>query len=178
MMRRATNLHGLRSGLAILGLIALTSVGWIARNEVVRQQEATRIEGLVGQLVNADPNQIPAIVKELDLNQKVATTYLTPLVSLNPKTLDEKRSQLHARLAMVPSDPSLREPLVEELLNNKVVYVGPIRRQLRPWAKELTENSGTSCETKKATFSVDSVRLWLLLIMFPNPKPRRGPSRI
>ena len=40
---------------------------------------------------------------------------------------------------MVSSDPLLRDPLVEELLSNKVVYVGPIRQQLRPWAKELTE---------------------------------------
>ena len=139
MMRRATNLHGARSGFATLGLIALVFVGWIARNEVVRLQEATRIEGLVGRLVSADPNQLPGIIKELDANRQVANKYLSPLVSSSPTTLDEKRSQLHARLAMVSGDPSLREPLVVELLSNKVVYVGPIRQQLRPWAKVLTE---------------------------------------
>ncbi len=139
MMRRATKLHGARSGFATLGLIALVCVGWMVRNEVVRQQDATRIEGLVGRLVSADPNQLPGIIKELDANQLLAKKYLSPLVSSNPTTLDEKRSQLHARLAMVSSDPSLRESLVDELLSNKVVYVGPIRQQLRPWSKELTE---------------------------------------
>jgi len=103
MIRRTDGFHlsRLTTAAAIVGLITATGLWtWnrVDRNqrELIAQktteQEATRIEGLVGQLVKADPNQIPAIIKELDLNQKVATTYLTPLVSLNPKTLDEKRS--------------------------------------------------------------------------------------
>ncbi len=139
MMRLATNLHGLRSGLATLGLITIATIGWIARDEIVRQQEVTRIQGLVGQLVSADPNKVGDIIKKLDSNKKVATTHLSSYLSSKPTTLDEKRSQLHARLAMVSNDSSLRDQLVDELLNNKVVYVGPIRQQLRPWAKELTE---------------------------------------
>jgi hypothetical protein len=61
------------------------------------------------------------------------------LVSNNATTIDEKRAQLHARLASVSRDPSLIEPLVEELLTGKVTYVLPIRRQLRPSATQLTE---------------------------------------
>ena len=37
---------------------------------------------------------------------------------------------------MVSEDPSLRDKLVEELLSNKVVYVGPIRQQLRAEFKD------------------------------------------
>ena len=70
---------------------------------------------------------------------QVASTFLAPLVSRTATTLDEKRAQLHARLAMVSRDPSLVDSLAEELLTGKVAYVAPIRQQLRPAATGLTE---------------------------------------
>ncbi len=115
-----------------------------------REQEATRIEGLVGRLVSAEPNQLPVIVKELDANPEVAATYLSPLLAANATTVDEKRAQLHARLALVSRDRALVEPLLEELLTNKVVYVGPIRQQLRPYAGELTEKLRAILRDEKA----------------------------
>ncbi len=139
VMSRATRVHGLRSTIALAGLITFVVVGIVIRNQVNEQQESTRIRGLVNQLVSAEPAQVPEIVKELEGNQEVATGYLSPLVSADAKTLDEKRSKLHARLATVASDKSLVEPLLEELLTNKVAYIGPIREQLRPYAAELTE---------------------------------------
>ncbi len=139
MMSKATRFHSLRSALAMAGLVALISIGVVVRTQVAKRQEATRIEGLVGRLVSAEPNQLPVIVKELDANPEVAATYLAPLLAANPTTVDDKREQLHARLALVSRDRALVEPLLEELLTNKVVYVGPIRQQLRPYAGELTE---------------------------------------
>jgi serine/threonine protein kinase/formylglycine-generating enzyme required for sulfatase activity len=140
MMSRATRLHGLQTALVLAGLVVLVAIGVVVRTQVDRQQEATRIKGLVGSsLVNAEPNQLPAIVNELDANPDVAATYLTPLLSAKTTTVDEKRSQLHARLASVSRDKSLVEPLLEELLTNKVAYVGPIRQLLRPYAGELTQ---------------------------------------
>ena len=139
MMSKATALHSLRSALAMAGLVALISIGVLVRTQVAREQQATRIEGLVGRLMSAEPNQLPDIVKELDANPEVASTYLLPLLAANARTVDEKRAQLHARLALVSRDRALVEPLLEELLTNKVVYVGPIRQQLRPYAGELTE---------------------------------------
>ena len=111
----------------------------MVRMRVANEQESTRIEGLVGRLVSAEPNQIPDIVKQLDTNPQVASTFLSPLVSQTATTLDEKRAQLHARLAMISRDPSLVDPLAEELLTGKVTYVAPIRQQLRPAATGLTE---------------------------------------
>ena len=67
-----------------------------------------------------------------------------------PRTVDEKRAQLHARLALVSRDRALVEPLLEELLTNKVVYVGPIRQQLRPYAGELTEKLRAILRDEKA----------------------------
>ena len=129
-------------GLAHCGWVYLDRVKWHQRElsrRIAREREATRIEGLVGRLVSAEPNQLPDIVKELDANPEVAATYLSPLLAANAATVDEKRAQLHARLALVSRDRALVEPLLEELLTNKVVYVGPIRQQLRPYAGELTE---------------------------------------
>jgi formylglycine-generating enzyme required for sulfatase activity len=150
MMRRANRLH--RSRLTIAALLAglLTAAGIYTGNRVEkyqrellaqksREREATRIEGLVGRLVSAEPNQLPAIVQQLDATPTVAATYLSPLVAAQATTADDKRTQLHARLALVSRDRALVEPLLEELLTNKVVYVGPIRQQLRPYAGELTE---------------------------------------
>jgi eukaryotic-like serine/threonine-protein kinase len=150
MMSKATRLHSLRSALAMAGLFALISIGVVVRTQVAREQEATRIEGLVGRLVSAEPNQLPVIVKELDANPKVASTYLSPLLAGHATTVDEKREQLHARLARVSRDRALVEPLLEELLINKVVYVGPIRQQLRPYAGELTAKLRAILRDEKA----------------------------
>ncbi len=139
MMRVATRFYGVRFSLGTTGLVALVAIGFVVRTNVAKQQEATRIQGLVGGLVNAEPNQVPEIAKELDANPTVAATYLSSLLSGNPSTPDVKRSQLHARLATVARDPSLVEPLKEELLTGKLTYVMPIRQQLRPYAATLTE---------------------------------------
>ena len=139
MMGKAARVHGFRFAMALVGLVMLVSIGVVVRAQVARQRESTRIEGLVGQLVSAEPSQIPNIVRQLDLNPQVASTFLSPLLSRTATTQDEKRNQLHARLAMVSRDPSLVLPLAEELLTGKVTYVAPIRHQLRPAALALTE---------------------------------------
>ena len=81
MMSKATRLHSHRS----CARSWLVSSHWfpsepVVRTQVAREQEATRIEGLVGRLVSAEPNQLPVIVKELDANPEVAATYLSPLL--------------------------------------------------------------------------------------------------
>jgi hypothetical protein len=52
MMSRATRFHTLRSTLATVAMIGLLAVGLTIRSNVARQQETTRIEGLVGQLIS------------------------------------------------------------------------------------------------------------------------------
>ncbi len=150
MMAKAGRVHGLRSALALAGLVASVSIGAVVRAQVAKRQEVTRIEGLVGSLLSAEPNQLPGIAKELDANPEVAATFLSPLVSSDATTIDEKRSKLHARLAMVARDKSLVEPLMEELLSSKVVYIDPIRQQLRPYASELTEKLWVVLRDEKA----------------------------
>ncbi len=150
MMQRAGSFHLSRLATAAIFIGLITAGGLWTWNRVdqsrrdllaqkAKEQEATRIEGLVGRLVSADPSQLPDIVKELGLNPEVATTHLGPFLSAKGTTVAENRSQLHARLVMVSSDKSLVEPLLEELLTNKGAYIGPIRQQLRAYAGELTE---------------------------------------
>jgi serine/threonine protein kinase/formylglycine-generating enzyme required for sulfatase activity len=139
MMRQAARTHGWRSALTLAGVIAVALVGVALRNRVAERQQATRIEEQVGSLVRAEPSQVLDVVKQLDANPDVAAPFLSPLVSGKAETPDEKRAQLHARLASVSRDPSQVEPLVEELLAGKVAYVLPIRQLLRPAAARLTE---------------------------------------
>ncbi|MDP1561061.1 MAG: formylglycine-generating enzyme family protein, partial [Pirellulaceae bacterium] len=143
MMSRATRFHSLRSSLATVAMIGLLAVGLTIRSNVARQQETTRIEGLVGRLISADPNQLPEIVAQLAENPEVSTTMLSPLLASDAKTVDQQRAQLHARLASVARDPSLVAGLQEELLTSKATYVGPIRELLKPYASQLTDVYGT-----------------------------------
>lgn len=131
-------------------MLACLLVGIVVRQQVLQRQETANIEGLVKQLVSADPNQIPSIVKQLDANHEMAASYLKPLLSADAKTVDEQRERLHSRLAMVAQDKSLVEPLVEELLTNKVSYIAPIRQLLRPYGNELTEKLRTLLRDEKA----------------------------
>jgi len=139
MMRQAAGTHGWRSAVTLAGVIAVAAAGIVLRNQVAERQEATRIEERVGRLVSAEPSQVPDAGKQLEANPDVARPLLSPLVSRRAETLDEKRAQLHARLAMVSRDPSQVEPLVEELLTGTVTYALPIRQLLRPAGARLTE---------------------------------------
>ena len=152
MMNRAGRLHSLRSIIALATLLAIISVGIVVRGQVLQRQEATRIEGLVKQLVSADPNQIPTIIRQLAANHAVAAGYLSPLVSKDVQTVDEKRARLHARLATVSHDRSLVEPLLDELLADNVAYtyLASIREQLRPYAGELTDKLRDILRDEKA----------------------------
>lgn len=104
-----------------------------------QQARETQTETLIRSLMSADPSQLPDIVKQLDENSGLVANSLSPLLWEDVETIERKRAQLHARLALVHREPSLVEPLVEELLTCKVAYILPIRQLLRPFASQLTE---------------------------------------
>ncbi len=174
MVRQAARTHGWRSVLTLAGMIAVAAAGLFVRTRVAEQREATRIEGLVGRLVSAEPSQVPDIVKQLDANSNVAGPLLARLVSGKAETPDEKRAQLHARLASVSRDPSQVEPLVEELLTGKVAYVLPIRQLLRPAGPGSRSGSASCSAMRRQTQSGDFARRWLWPITSPRPRPHRG----
>ncbi|MCC6510742.1 MAG: protein kinase [Pirellulaceae bacterium] len=139
MMSRAGRVHGLRTLAMLFGLLVVLLSGLAIRSQVLQQQEFMRIEGLVNQLASAEPNQIPAIIEELESNPQAAHARLRPISNVNTRTPLGRRVQLHARIAHVSQDASLIQPLVDELLTNHLTYVGPIRQQLRPYSRELTD---------------------------------------
>ena len=139
LMKRAERVHSVRSGILSVFLVTLMTAGVVIRNQVVQRQEATRIEGLVGRLLSAVPADIPGIAEQLAAHPDMATPLLAQLNSSDPKTDIEKRTRLHARMAMVAADKSLVEPLLEELFTSKAPYIGPIRQQLRAYAPELRD---------------------------------------
>ena len=94
MIRRAGRLHGFHSGLVLLALTVFTTVGIVVGGQVLQQQEAARIEGLVGRLMSDEPSQLSEIVKDLDGNPAVAANNLLPLVSADAKTAHEKSARL------------------------------------------------------------------------------------
>ena len=168
MMQRASRFHRSRLTIAAVLVGLLTAAGFYTWNRVdryqrellaqkARDQEATRIEGLVGRLVSAEPNQLPVIVKELgdaESQRSCCTTYLSPLLAANAATVDRRETRSNCMLASrrFPPRPGggSVEPLLEELLTNKVVYVGPIRQQLRPYAGELTAKLRAILRDEKA----------------------------
>ena len=148
MMSRAAKVHGFRTLLACALIFIAVSIGFVVRREMARGQEVTRIKGLIDSLVTAEPEQLPAIVELLDEKPELSASFLGPLVSAEAETPDEKRARLHASLATVSRDPSLLVGLKEELLTNKVAYVGPIRELLRPYADELSDEFWTILRNK------------------------------
>lgn len=149
MMKRAGRVHAIQSSLVVAAILVIGFTGITIRNrieknhldliaETQKRQEATRIEGLVGQLLSADPNQLLDIVDELDLSADSVDPYLQPLLTRQAVTSEEQRSQLHAQLVAVARDLTLRESLVEEMLNGKLAYFLPIRERLRFSSQDLT----------------------------------------
>jgi formylglycine-generating enzyme required for sulfatase activity len=125
--------------LTVIGLLAAVGTivaiqqrdGAVARNDV---------EKTVENLASAEPAELSKIIKKLAQTPDLAATFLQQRRdSLKGETPEEKRQQLHYQLALVGRDKSLVAPLLEELLNNKIAYIGPISEQLRPYAGEMTE---------------------------------------
>ncbi|HEV3004859.1 MAG TPA: serine/threonine-protein kinase, partial [Pirellulales bacterium] len=82
----------------------------------VERQNALRATGLVDALVSADVAQVPQIVAELEGFRRRVTPSLAALANRTPISQDERRAQLHARLALIAHDEQQVAALVEALL--------------------------------------------------------------
>jgi hypothetical protein len=188
MMQRASRFHLSRLTIAAVLVGLVTAAGFYTWNRVdryqrellgqkAREREATRIEGLVGHLVSAEPNQLPAIVKELDANPEVASTYLSPLLAATPR-----RSTRSARYCMLASRWF---PATGRSSNHCWKNCSPTRSftsnrfvsNCVPTRVSSRKNFGQSCGTGKPRPIAVSAPRWRWRITFPNPRRPRGASR-
>ena len=133
-MVRAARVHAARSTLRAMAPLVLAWTDTDVWNNFSRQREEDRIQGLVERLSSAAPKEKPDVVADLEANSKVAQSLLTPLLYRSAETPDERRDQLHVRMAMVAHGPSQVTPRIEEILTGDVNDVIPIRQLLRETA--------------------------------------------
>ncbi len=107
---------------------------------IVERQDAVRSAGLVDSLVSADIAQLPQIMADLEGYRHRATPLLEALASRTPTSQDQRRAQLHARLALVAHDERHVPGLLEELLAGNPDYVEVIRGQLAPYQRQLARD--------------------------------------
>jgi formylglycine-generating enzyme required for sulfatase activity/tRNA A-37 threonylcarbamoyl transferase component Bud32 len=121
------------AGLAAALVILATAGTWIS----VERQNAVHAAGLVDSLVKADVGKLPDVFAQLDSYDRRTRPALEALAAVTPSTSDERRTQLHARLALVRHDEQHLSPLVEELLSGNLAYLGIVRERLSPYKSRL-----------------------------------------
>ena len=136
MMGQAGRVHGIRSGIVAAMLLVAIAVGMSVRNAVVEKQNATRAEGLVEALVNADIAKVPDIVTSLGKYR----TWADPLLKAKFDQAKEGSSQrLNVAVALLPVDASQVDYLSKRLLDAAPNDVPVIRDALGPYKDELVE---------------------------------------
>ena len=136
MMRQASRVHGIRSGIVAAVLLVAVVVGISIRHAVVEKQNVTRAEGLVESLVKADIAQVPSIVIDLDKYR----TWSDPLLNAKFDQAKEGSSQrLNMALALLPVDPGQVDFLKDRLLGAKPHEVPVICDALAPYRDILLE---------------------------------------
>lgn len=114
MMKAANRFHAFRWTLASVLMLAAVLIGLQIRHTVNVNSNKRDAEALVARLIDAEPSQVPVIVKDLEGYRAWADPRLRDL--LTAEDSDEK-TKIHASLALLPVDEAQVEPLTAEMLN-------------------------------------------------------------
>ena len=121
-------------------LIAVLTVISVSAFAVVWEiRERTYAAGLIEAIGQADVDQLPDLLMKLDIYRRRVEPSLIAIRESEPKSADDRRMQLHARLATVSYDKSQVPILFDELLSNHISYVGIIRDQLESHRDMIVE---------------------------------------
>jgi hypothetical protein len=133
MMQAAGRFHGMRA--AVL-LILLVLLGWGAYEINGNLQAAA----LVNSLRTAKEDAVLGVIEQVGPYRRWAGGRLRSLLASEPRTLEEQRAALHARMALLPVEPRLAEDLKETLLDPATAYsyVGVLRDALQPYRGRFT----------------------------------------
>jgi serine/threonine protein kinase/formylglycine-generating enzyme required for sulfatase activity len=124
LMRRAGRFHARRVALAVLALALLAFGGWWTHG-------ALRARALVDTLLTAQTADVPAVARDLGPYRRWADPLLREALA-RAEADDDARKQLHARLALLPSDPGQVDTLRERLITAAPDEIGAIREMLAP----------------------------------------------
>ena len=135
MMKRAGRVHGVRGLVALLLLMGATFTGLTIRHRVNEANSQTHASGLVQQLLRAEIDQVPDIVRAMQSYRRWTDPELKRTISSLP---DNSGQKLHASLALLPVDPSQLPFLEKHLLDATPAELPVIRDALKPHRDTLT----------------------------------------
>ena len=128
MMKRAAQVHGIRSLLSLLLAVCVVAGVLAVRRRVEDDRKATHAEGLVELVLKANTGQVPGIVDAMrDYRRWVDPALKTALATWSEDT----PQRLHASLALLPVDNSQGDYLYQRLLKATPGDLAVIAQALR-----------------------------------------------
>jgi hypothetical protein len=165
MMRASGKYHGSRALILFVYFFALSTFGWIFRQNSLRHEQLDRAQQRIRQVFTIAPENIQELVNDPVWTPGVIEAYIKPIYSDSKSSKPaDKKGRLHAEMLAVKHDPSRVESLKNEFLGstdvvylNPLIYVlGPYAQSLRPEMKALFKNPAAESQRRlrAATFLV------------------------
>lgn len=134
MMTRAGRHHAIRGAGFVLALVTAVSVGFGLWSWATEHRAADDAARLVRRVTEADTPNVPAVIAEMGSNRR----RVDPLLRAELARGDGSPiRQLHLRLALLPSDPDLADPLTDDLLVANPEAFATVRGQLAPHQERI-----------------------------------------
>jgi serine/threonine protein kinase/formylglycine-generating enzyme required for sulfatase activity len=142
LMQRATRVHSSRIAMGLAASVLLLVGGLWTKSRVDEEQARTRVAALL----SAETRDVPRLVNDLTPYRQWADPELqSALESPDIKT------QLHARIALLPVDPSQVEPLQTALLDTTPENVLVLREALLSHGDQIAETYWPILQSTEAT---------------------------
>ncbi len=135
LMQRATRVHGSRITLGLAASVVILVGGLWTKSRVDEEQAKTSASGLVAALLSAETRDVPRLVAELTPYRQWANPELQAALGSS-----DTKTQLHARIALLPVDASQVEPLQNALLDTSPENVLVLRDVLHASGDKIAES--------------------------------------
>lgn len=112
MMGKAGRVHGMRTSMVVLLLVAASFIGLSIRNSINESQNLTRAEALMESLATADITQVPSVVSQLSEFREWSDSSLQTKLR---EAADGSPQKLRLSLALLPVDESQIDYLSKQL---------------------------------------------------------------
>ena len=143
MMARARRYLALQGSVFLTLLAIATLAGFSIRQQFLRQQQATLVNGMVRRLLDAQTEQVPDIIDDMAPYRDQAE----PLLMQAYDQGTDDRRQLHLALALLPSDPNQLEGIYERLLRATPHEFPAIVSVVAPYHETLVERLWAGVES-------------------------------